>query len=189
MIFLGFGGMFVGTVLVALTLYSSYRTYAALHTWPRADAEIKACELYSKLVTTANGPEGSTTSSVVYGFRCTVGYSAAPSPAGPTSLPHLAETTSANMRNYQSVADIGYQSSNRHDLARWSERFYEGSHTTIIYQPTDPTRIRFAGDLDAAYAAPVRAVVIAAGLLLVSLLIFTLGRKLHSSQNAEYPAP
>jgi Protein of unknown function (DUF3592) len=182
MIFLGFGGIFFGSLLTPLTLYSGYKTYDALHTWPRADAEIKACEVYSELVAATNGPESSTTSSRVYGFRCTVRYSADSISARSTSLPDPAETTSTGTRNYQSVADIGYQSSNRGNLARWSERFYEGRHTTIIYQPSDPTRIRFAGDLDAAYTGPIRAVLIAAGLLFVSLLIFILGRKLRPQQ-------
>jgi hypothetical protein len=179
MILFGFGGMLLGLLLLPLTLYSGVRTYQAQHSWPRADAQIRACEVYPQLVTTANGPEGTTTSSRVYGFRCTVTYSISEESK---SLAEPTETTSAGIRTFQSVADIGYQSSNRNNLARWSQRFYEGGHTTIIYQPGDPARIRFAGDPDAAYAGPVRAVVIAAGLLLVSLLIFTLGRKLRPRQ-------
>jgi hypothetical protein len=170
LIMIGFGGTLFGGLLLLFGFYSMCHTFVSLQSYPRADATIKACEIYSKLIDTST-PEA-THRSTVYGFRCNVSYS--PTPQG-SSTPG-GET--------QAVADIGYQHSDRGDLARWPERYYAGVHTQIAYKPFDPTHVHFAGDFVSAYAAPLGLLRFTLELLFVCGLALFAGQKLRRSLNA-----
>jgi hypothetical protein len=173
LIMFGFGGTLFGSLLLLFGLYSIGHTFVSLQSYPRADATIKSCEIYSKLIDTST-PEGATHRPTVYGFRCNMSYS----PAAQQSASTLASET-------QAVADIGYQQSDHADLTRWSERYYAGMHTQIVYKPSDPTHVHLAGDFTTAYAAPLGLLRFTLRILLVSGLAFFAGRRLRRSLNPE----
>lgn len=170
LIMCGAGGILFSLLFLPFSLFFGYRVYAALHSWPHVDAEVNACEVYPKIISVSL-LHAASQPSTVYGFRCHVTYSAA--------------SASGDPQIYRSVADLGYQISNRGDMARWSERFYPGVHTTIAYSPGNPTHVGFAGDFTAAYAAPLRALRFAVEILAVCLFFFFLGNKLRIAQKAE----
>jgi hypothetical protein len=171
LIMIGFGGTLFGSLLLLFGLYSMCHTFVSLQSYPRADATIRACEIYSKLIDTST-PEA-THRSTVYGFRCNVSYS-----------PAAAQGASTPGGETQAVADIGYQHSDRADLARWSERYYAGMRTQIVYKPSDPIHVHLAGDFTTAYAAPLGLLRFTLKILLVCGLAFYAGQKLRRSLNA-----
>jgi hypothetical protein len=173
LIMIGFGGTLFSSLLLLFGLYSMGHTFVSLQSYPRADATIKACEIYSKLIDTST-PEGATHRSIVYGFRCNVSYS-----------PAAVQGASTPGSETEAVADIGYQHSDHADLTRWSERYYAGMHTQIVYKPSDPTHVHLAGDFTTAYAAPLGLLRFTIQILLVCGLAFYAGRKLRRSLNPE----
>jgi hypothetical protein len=120
---------------VALLLLSAWFIVSLHHTLaisPHVAARVLSTQVYSKDVR-IGGNKGRVSPATVYGFRCTVIYQVA-------SIEHQAE------------ADIGYQKSDQSEILRWSDRIRTGDQIEIVYSPSEPSRIRFAGDFTIAYA-------------------------------------
>ena len=163
LLFLGYPIAFVAALLAVITLLSSYRTHRQFAQWPHIIAEVNSCEVYETDLTTAEWKRTGPTlrQSSLYGFRCDVVYT-------------------AQSRAQSAVADIGYQTSARGEMwVLWSNRIHCGDHVEIIYDPSDFTRARFAGDFVIAYAPALHNLKITLWLGLTAFLMIALGRKLR----------
>jgi len=163
LLFLGYPIAFVTALLAVITLLSSYWTHRQFAQWPHITAEVNSCEVYETDVTTAewkhNGPTPHQSS--FYGFRCDVAYT-------------------AHSRAESAVADVGYQTSDRGEMwVQWSNRIHRGDHIEIIYDPSDSTRARLAGDLVTTYAPALHTLKTAVWVGLIAFLMIALGRKLR----------
>jgi len=163
LLFLGYPIAFVAALLAVITLLSSYRTHRQFAQWPHIIAEVNSCEVYETDLTTAEWKRTGPTlrQSSLYGFRCDVVYT-------------------AQSRAQSAVADIGYQTSDRGEMwVRWSNRIHRGDQIEIIYDPSDSTRARLAGDLVITYAPALHTLKTAVWIGLIAFLMIALGRKLH----------
>jgi hypothetical protein len=160
-----FGYLFgvISAFLVLLSLVGFYSVYLVMKTWPQADAEILSSQIYSKQIdyNSDHGPHTST----VYGLRCNLRYAAA-------------------SQAYNSQADLGYQNSSRNTMLEWQKRLPRGNHVPIVYDPSDPSRVHFAGDFSIAYAAPLRFFRIFVIALVICILLNLLGRSLQPPPDA-----
>jgi hypothetical protein len=125
--------VFCATVLAVLGTWVACNQYSPLNSWRRTDAEIVNSAVYSELL--QSNTRSQTRPSSIFGFHCTVRFQ-------------------ANGRPYESQADIGYKKSARSEMIDWCQRFSSGSHTTIAYDPGNPSRVKLAEDFQTSYAAP-----------------------------------
>jgi hypothetical protein len=98
------------------------------------DAEVIASEMYSKNVWSVDrrsfGLNGHW--SKVYGFRCSLAFS-------------------AKGQQIFSQSDAGIATSFANELKEWPSRLPPGSHVLVAYDPSDPTHVRIAGNPEIAY--------------------------------------
>jgi hypothetical protein len=154
-----FGCALFTVALLAVTAFLTYRLHDILTTRPHAQAEVQSTEIYSKQIE-VNTPDQASRTTTFYGFRCVVDYTAASRP-------------------YESQVDIGYQRSDRSDMASWSTRIQPGDHVEIAYKPDDPAHIYFAGDFTTAYAPALFLVRYTAWLLTISALAAAIAHRLR----------
>jgi len=157
---LRFAGYLISIITVALIILTGVafgRIHYELSSWPRAQADVTNCQIYT---VTAINQRRQRYESLTYGFHCNLTYSAA-------------------SNAYQSQADIGYRQSDNSDMLLWSARIHSGNRVPIAYDPSDPTRVRFAGDFSTAYAGPLHNLVLLKWLLAASIILIVMGRKLR----------
>lgn len=128
--------VFAAAVFLALVLplgllagLMSWHQYQILHTWPVADAVVTKSE-----VTESTG--GSSATAKMYGVHFNFRYS-------------------AGGREYDTRADVGYDSPSRSQAERWVEQMPVGSHQNIRYDPSHPATISLAAErTPTSFAAP-----------------------------------
>ena len=157
----GYGMVFCASVLAVLGIWVACNQYSLLNSWRRTDAEIVNSAVYSELL--QSNTRSQTRPSPIFGFHCTVRFQ-------------------ANGRPYESQADIGYKKSARSEMLDWYQRFSSGSHTTIAYDPGNPSRVKLAEDFQTSYAAPLATLGYAGWLLLFGLPMVWISRKLRRQQ-------
>ena len=64
-------------------------------------------------------------------------------------------------------------------MYEWHKRFPRGNHVPIVYDPSNPSRVHFAGDFSIAYAAPLRFLSIFGIALVICILLNLIGRSLQ----------
>jgi hypothetical protein len=156
----GYGLTFVAILLLLLGAWVACSQYSVLSSWGRTDAEVISGEVYSDFTRDTNGQAQS---KPVYGFRCTVRFQ-------------------ANGRLYESPADIGYKKSAMDEMINWYLRFPSGSHTTIAYDPANPSSVKLAEDFQTAYAGALTTWGYAGWLLLFGLPLVLVSRRLRRQQ-------
>lgn len=126
------GCAFFTVILLLLSAWFILGLHHTLATRPHATARVLSTQIYSRDLR-ISGNRGVASTSTIYGFRCTVVYQVA-------------------FIDHQAQADIGYQKGNEAEIQRWSDRIRAGDQIEIVYSPSDPSRVRFAGDFTIAYA-------------------------------------
>lgn len=129
---LGFSLVFLGINLLGASLWTGYRPYKIMETWPTAEGEVVHTEIYSRTTRPLGAQAASGT---IYGAASVFRYAVDGQP-------------------YLSQADNGYRTSSQAEMAKWVQQFAEGTHHTIRYDPADPSRISLAAGFDAASFAP-----------------------------------
>ncbi|HEV3206057.1 MAG TPA: DUF3592 domain-containing protein [Terriglobales bacterium] len=157
----GDGMVFCATALAVLSTWVACNQYSLLSSWRRTDAEIVTSAVYSEFL--QSNTRSQTRPSPIFGFHCTVRFQ-------------------ANGRPYESQADIGYKKSARSEMIDWYQRFSSGRHTTIAYDPGNPSRVKLAEDFQTSYAAPLATLGYAGWLLLFGLPMVLISGKLRRQQ-------
>jgi hypothetical protein len=152
----GYGMVFCATALAVLGTWVACNQY-----WRRTDAEIVNSAVYSEFL--QSNTRSQSRPSPIFGFHCTVRFQ-------------------SNGRPYESQADIGYKKSARSEMIDWYQRFSSGSHTTIAYDPGNPSRVKLAEDFQTSYAAPLATLGYAGWLLLFGLPMVLISGKLRRQQ-------
>lgn len=115
-----------------------------LSSWTSAPGEVVSAEVYSNVDHVSNPPVA------LFGFRCMVSFI-------------------EQGRSRLAPLDFGSLSSNPNEAERWYQRFPKGSQIRIVFDPSDPGRLRFAGDYQVSYLGPIRALQLAGWLLLAGV--------------------
>jgi hypothetical protein len=83
-------------------------------------------------------------------------------------------------RTYQAPVDIGYQKGDRADMLEWLERYPNGTHITIAYDPANPAHARLAQDFRSSYAPVFPTLRFCAGLLGAGIAMILIARRLQA---------
>jgi len=122
--FLGRALMFFSVPLFLLSGYLAFAHYWIQTRWTRSEATVLSGELRQRSSGSTSRPGSVGTSSNGYFFHCTVSYSAAE-------------------RTWQSELDSP-GSPYRMDAQVWAGNWSPGQHIGILYQPSNPSKIRLA---------------------------------------------
>jgi Protein of unknown function (DUF3592) len=132
----------IGVGIIVGSIYWARRQYAALKTWPRADAEV-----ISSQVAERNGEHGSTE----YWARVKLSYT-------------------VGGKEYSKIAGTGSSSSSLSTIREQVDKMHPGTHLQVPYNPADPYDIALgAGWNFSTFGLPLVGVLTGLALVLISL--------------------
>jgi hypothetical protein len=137
--------IFAGFFLI-LSGYLGFVSYLFQTRWIKTGAEVRAGQIYEEVHDWTKF--GVTT---FYGFRCTVSFPVAG-------------------KDRQSQLDFGGGFATKRDAEIWAAHFPPGSQIPVLYQPSDASVVRFAGDPPPSYATASGTLKLAAFMLVAGLL-------------------
>jgi len=121
----------LGTFFLLLSGYLGFAQYWLQTQWIKTNAEVLSRQDYDQRSVQATRLSRGAT--MFYGVRYTV------------SFP-------ANGETRHSQLDFGPAFPSKLDAQIWAAHFQPGQQIPILYRPSDPARIRFAGDYPSSYA-------------------------------------
>jgi hypothetical protein len=172
---LGRNVLLIAAGLLLLAGYLGWRVKQELDSWVHTQATVVSSEVYSREARFYAGSKPST-QSTVYGFRCMTEFVIG-------GVPHFAQL------------DLGYQTGSEAGMRHWRNRYPAGSQIEIAYDPSNPERGRFAGEIGAAYATALLAARWGLWAVALSLGLLTISRKIKrpgpedSAFNPDGPLP
>ncbi len=144
-----------GTFFLLLSGYLVFAQYWLQTQWIKTDAKVLSRQDYDqRSVQAARLSRGAT---IFYGVRCSV------------SFP-------ANGEIRHSQLDFGPAFPSKLDAQIWAGHCQPGQQIPVLYKPSDPARIRFAGDYPSSYATAAGTLKLAAWLLVPGLLAIMAAR-------------
>jgi hypothetical protein len=172
---LGRYAIFFAAGLLLLAGYLGWGVKNKLDSWVHTKATVVSSEVYSRQARLYSGSRPST-QSTVYGFRCMAEFTIGPAP------------------RYAQL-DLGYQTGSQSGMQQWRNRYPSGSQIEIAYDPANPSRARFAGEIGAAYATPLLIARMGLWALALSVVLLMISRKIKrpgpedSAFNPNKPLP